>query len=169
MNAPNAHPSMNPVTHTQQRAPDFERLAAAPFQSFLELGTLRSAPGSARGHAVNVLRDWGLGNLEYSVAMVISELTTNAVLATEEVAWSAEIPPVRMWLRGDESGVFVLVGDAVLTSPEPRAVDILDESGRGLAFIVPTYSQDWGWYEVPGGKVTWALVAVSNPHEEDDH
>jgi hypothetical protein len=158
MNAISAYTSMGLVMHAQQRPPDFRRLGSMPFRSFLRLGALRSAPGSARGHAVNVLTEWGLRYLEHSVAVVISELLTNAVLATEELAWPAGPPSVGLWLRGAPNEVYVLVEDAVSAAPVPRVTGDLDESGRGLSVVVPEYSADWGWYEVTGGKVTWALI-----------
>jgi hypothetical protein len=138
-----------------------------PFRSELELGALRQAPGNARLHAVNVLRDWGLRHLEESAALVISELMTNSVLATERAAGGAAwLPPIRLWLRGDPFGVYVLVGDTMLTAPEPRQADELDESGRGLAVIVAQLSAEWGWYATAGGKVTWALVREQVTGEE---
>jgi hypothetical protein len=55
---------MPSLMHGQQHAPDFAVLRCMPFRSELELGALRQAPGNARLHAVNVLRDWGLRHLE---------------------------------------------------------------------------------------------------------
>jgi hypothetical protein len=83
---------------------------------YLELGALETAPGSARGHVVNVLREWGLSILEEAVEMVTSELLTNSVKATLAVGWPGERPPVRLWLLGDTARVCVLAWDAVLAS-----------------------------------------------------
>jgi hypothetical protein len=73
---------MRSLIHGQQHAPDFAVLGRMPFRSALELGAFRQAPGNARRHAVNVLRDGGLRHLEESAAPVISGLMTNSVLAT---------------------------------------------------------------------------------------
>jgi transposase len=42
----------------------------------------------------------GLGHLEDAVTLTMSELVTNAVNATEKVAWEAGMPPVLLWLLG---------------------------------------------------------------------
>jgi hypothetical protein len=83
-------------------------------QDYLELGALETAPGSARGHVVNVLREWGLSILEEAAEMVTSELLTNSVKATQAVRWPGARPPVRLWLLGDRARVCVLAWDAVL-------------------------------------------------------
>jgi hypothetical protein len=62
-------------------------LAGFPLRSFLELGAYRNAAGSARGHARNVLAEWGLGQFTDAVVLLVSEMITNSVAATEKVAW----------------------------------------------------------------------------------
>lgn len=144
-------------------APDLTVLAAMPFRDFVELGAVETAPGCARKRAATVLAQWGLESMEYPVGMIISELVTNSVMATREEKWAAEVPPVRLWMRADPSlGVYVLVHDALPCGPVPRdasEVDEFDESGRGLAMIVPLFSAECGWHPAEGGKVAWALVA----------
>jgi hypothetical protein len=140
--------------------PDSQWLAGLPLRDFLELGAFPTAPGSARGHVINMLREWGLSGFRDVAEMIISELVTNSVLATGGVRWNAEQPPVRMWMLGDSSLVVVLVWDAVAAVPVPREAGEADESGRGLA-IVAALSARWGYYHPPGrlgGKVTWALI-----------
>jgi hypothetical protein len=60
------------------RSPGQRWLADAPFRDFLELGAYDSAPGAARGHARNVLAEWGLGQLREAAELIISELVTNS-------------------------------------------------------------------------------------------
>jgi anti-sigma regulatory factor (Ser/Thr protein kinase) len=137
-------------------------MAGAPFRDSLELGAYDTAPGTARGHARNVLAEWCLGHLWDVAELVISELVTNCVHATEGVEWPLGRPPVRLWLRGDPRRVCVLAWDAVAALPVPRAADEDEESGRGLA-IVDALSAGWGCYEASeplGGKVTWALIGA---------
>lgn len=162
MNAINA-PLCETATTAQQRAPDFRMLEGMPLRDAITLGATKIAPRCARKRAAAVLAEWDLGDLEYPVGMIISELVTNAMVATRAAGWAAGMPPVRVWMSGARSGVYVLVGDAVPGDPRPREATGLDESGRGLGMIVPAFSADWGWYPVPGGKVTWALI--SNPPE----
>jgi hypothetical protein len=75
-------------------------------------------------------------------------------------------------MLGDPAGVYVLVKDAVLRAPAPReASDIgdLDESGRGLAMVIPEFCAECGWYPVQDGKVTWALIRTSVPSTNQPH
>jgi hypothetical protein len=141
-------------------------LAAFPHRSFLELGAYRPAAGSARGHARNVLGEWGLGDFSDAVLHVVSELITNSVTATEQVAWEGGRPPVRMWLLGGPGAggggeVLVMVWDAVDREPAPRIAGDQEESGRGLAIVECLSGRQWDWY-LPGpphgGKVTRALI-----------
>ncbi len=128
-------------------------------RSYLELGAYRNAAGSARGHARSVLWEWGLRELADATEMVVSELVTNSLLATEAVDWQVK-PPVRLWLLSDGTGVLVHVWDAIASAPEPREAGPHDESGRGLV-IVEALSAQWGHHWPPrkfGGKVTWALI-----------
>ena len=131
--------------------------------SRLELGALPTAPGSARGHVGNVLREWHLKEFIEATEMVVSELVSNAVLATRETQWPpGRQPPVLLWLLSDGTRVLVLVWDGVGRPPQPREAGPDDESGRGLA-IVDALSEHWASYPAAdrGGKVLWALI--SNP------
>jgi hypothetical protein len=137
-------------------------MAGAPFRDSLELGAYDTAPGTARGHARNVLAEWSLGHLRDVAELVISELVTNSVRVVEGVGWPLGRPPVRLWLRGDPHRVCVLAWDAVAVLPVPRAAGADEESGRGLA-IVDALSARWGCYEASeplGGKVTWSLIGA---------
>jgi hypothetical protein len=145
---------------SQPHPPDFGLLTAMPFRDRVEFGAIDTAPRFARKRAATVLAEWGLAGLEYPAGMIISELVTNSMQATRQ-AWPAGWPPIRVWMRGDPSAVYVLVHDAVPRPPQPReASDVaeLAESGRGLAIIVPEFSAESGWYPTGDGKVTWALI-----------
>jgi hypothetical protein len=136
--------------------------AAWRLRSRLELGALPTAPGSARGHVGNVLREWGLKEFTETTEMVVSELVTNSVLATRETRWPGRQPPVLLWLLSGGRRVLVLVWDGVALPPQPREVGPDDESGRGR-WIVGALSADWASYPAGdrGGKATWALI--TNP------
>jgi hypothetical protein len=141
-------------------------LNAFPLRSFLELGAYRNAPGSARGHARNVLAEWGLGAFADAVTLVVSEMITNSVTATSEVKWDAGLPPVRMWLLGGAGAsgtgeVMVLVWDAVAEVPEMGEAATDDESGRGLGIVHWLSGRQWDCYLPPaphGGKVIRTLI-----------
>jgi anti-sigma regulatory factor (Ser/Thr protein kinase) len=129
-----------------------------PLQDFLELGALLSAAPCARLHARHVLREWGIGNLGDTAELLVSELVTNAVRASREMAQAAA---VRLWLLSDSAQVLILVWDA---SPQPPVLaDVTDEAenGRGL-MIVQAVSDQWGWYppETGNGKFVWAVTRL---------
>ena len=164
MNATKPLPSTS-VMHGQQLWPDLRRLAAMPFRDAIEFAALDCSPGFARDRAVAVLNAWGLGDLEYPVTMIVSELVTNSVQATEAAKWTGMAGVVRIWMYGGPLplGIYVLVHDAVVILPEWRdasEVDDMAESGRGLSMVVPALSAACGSYlaaHLPG-KVTWALI-----------
>ena len=133
--------------------------------SHLELGPLVTAPGSARGHVRAVLKEWALDELTEATELLISELITNAVLATR--ALDAPLPfSVLLWLHANRRRVLITVWDA---DPQPPVlkenIDRYAENGRGL-MLVDTLSAHWGWYEPPvmGGKCVWCEIPRSPAH-----
>jgi hypothetical protein len=168
MNTSSAPILMPPVIPPHPSSPHVNWLAAFPLRSFLELGAYETAPGSARGHARNLLEEWRLGHLADAALLVLSELITNSVAATSAAWWEAELPPVRLWVLGGRDGVMLVIWDAVASVPVPREVDAWDEGGRGL-WIVQRYSAAWDSYPVsgpPGGKVTRALIDKPCPADD---
>ena len=127
-----------------------------PLHDMLVLGALAEAVPSARAHLRHVLRQWGHAELDEDASVVISELVTNAVVASAALA--PAVAPVLMWLGSDRHRVLAAVADA---SPRPPVQPILRpdaERGRGLA-LVEALSSRWGWHpaRVTGlAKVTWA-------------
>lgn len=148
------------VMHTQPRPPDLRWLESLPYRDSLELGAYDTAPRTARKRLASLLREWSLREFEEAASLVLSELVTNAVAATNLVPWTAARPPVRVWLRGGLSVVAILTWDAAPGIPVPRAAGMVeDESGRGLA-LVESLSATWGFYHPAqfGGKVTWSII-----------
>ena len=141
-------------------------LKGFPLRSFLELGAYRNAPGSARGHARNVLVEWGLERFTDAVILVLSEMITNSVNATGKVRWDAGVPPVRLWMLGGPGGggtgeVLLVVWDAITEVPDMGKAGAEDESGRGLGIVHWLSGRQWDCYlpAAPhGGKVTRALL-----------
>jgi anti-sigma regulatory factor (Ser/Thr protein kinase) len=136
-----------------------------PLQSYLELGALPGAVPSARLHVRLVLHEWRLAESVETVELIVSELITNAVQASQKLTgsryrgrWRPGMPPVRLWLESDREQVLVQVWDGndqlpELQEPEPDA-----DHGRGL-LIVENLSAKFGVYrpERSSGKVVWAL------------
>lgn len=124
-------------------------------QDFLELGAFGSAVPCARLHARLVLWEWGLAALAESTGLLVTELVTNAVKASQA---EAQASFVRLWMVSDLEQVLVLVWDA--SHQPPDRIDASDqaENGRGLT-LVEAVSAEWGWYRHDGGgKFVWAIV-----------
>lgn len=142
--------------HKRQRQVPAERPLLS---SDLELGPLLTAAGAARGHVRAVLMEWGLGELIDATGLLVSELITNAVLATR--ALGTQLPcSVRLWLHANRKRVLVTVWDANPQLPIlQQDVDAWAENGRGLQ-ILDDLSSRWGWYEPPamGGKCVWCEI-----------
>ena len=166
MNAAKAQTLISPAIPPHPLSPNGNWLKGFPLRSFLELGAYRNAAGSARGHARNVLAEWGLGQFTDAVTLLASEMITNSVAATEKVAWAAGRPPVRLWLLGGPGArgtgeVLLVVWDAVAEVPEMGAPGAEDESGRGLGIVHWLSGRQWDCYLPPAphsGKVTRALL-----------
>ena len=166
MNDANVHTLIPPVIPPHPLSPNGNWLKGFPLRSFLELGAYRNAPGSARGHARNVLAEWGLEPFTDAVTLVVSEMITNSVAATAGAAWEAGLPPVRLWMLGSPGPggageVLVLVWDAVAEVPEMGEAGAEDESGRGLGIVHWLSGRQWDCYLPPAphvGKVTRALI-----------
>jgi hypothetical protein len=125
----------------------------------VQLDATETAARLARRWLARLLPEWSLPQFEIAVALIATELVTNAVTATTGVRWTSPRPPIRVWLCGGSSVMAVLAWDASVLAPVIREADEDDESGRGLA-IVAALSAQWGFYYPAEfcGKVTWALI-----------
>ncbi|WP_327354355.1 ATP-binding protein [Streptomyces sp. NBC_01304] len=121
----------------------------------------------ARKFTQRTLREWNLEDRFDDIALVVSELVTNALrhaLPADTVR--DEDPPVRLHLMRWTSRLVCAVRDPSAQSPITRDTDELAdfsaESGRGL-FLVDSFSDSWGWHPLAGalsGKVVWALFRL---------
>jgi anti-sigma regulatory factor (Ser/Thr protein kinase) len=131
-----------------------------PLRSYMELGALSGAVPCARLHARHVLWEWGQKSLSEDAELVVSELATNAVSATQAIE---SVRPVRLWLFSDSSRTLIMIGDASPSPPrriDPAATDT--DGGRGL-LLVEALSSNWGWYTTRTAgtaKVVWAELHV---------
>lgn len=115
-----------------------------------------SAPGHARLHTHAQLGAWGLGELADDMAVIVSELVTNAVLHGSR----GEGDQVALRLRSTGHGVVAEVWDGNPAPPELRGADPLAEHGKGLR-LVDSLSSRWDWYPSEGGgKVVWASTTT---------
>ncbi len=133
--------------------------------------------GGARQFTRTTLSGWGLGERFDDVALVVSELVTNALrhALPAETTREPQDPPVRLHLMRWTSRLVCAVRDPSQASPVASEAADCAESGRGL-FLVDSFSDCWGWHPspvlttestlagaAPRGKVVWALFRLSDP------
>jgi anti-sigma regulatory factor (Ser/Thr protein kinase) len=132
--------------------------ATWPLMSHLEFAAMPTAVGSARKHARAVALEFGLPALADDIELIVSELVTNAVQASEYLRDSSSMPPVvRLWLASDLQCMFIRVWDGSDQVPLRQNAESDDDSGRGL-MLVDALSSEWGTYSKAKGKVVWAIV-----------
>jgi len=120
-----------------------------PLASSLEFGALATAVPCARLHTKTVLHEWGIGELAVDAELIVSELVTNALKASQSLQ---ETRPFALCLRSDFKRLIIEVWDH---SPrEPCSASA--EGGRGL-LVVEALSTRWGYQRTGySAKVVWA-------------
>jgi len=146
-------------------------------------GTDTRSVGTARDFCLSTMRRWGVADRGDDVAVVVSELLTNALRHALPQAGPAGGTagdagdaggagrgrwPVRLGLVQPGQFVMCAVADPSPRPPEPKDPDYLAESGRGL-HVISALSDRWG-YTVPTetGKVVWALFSVGLDRQPPD-
>jgi anti-sigma regulatory factor (Ser/Thr protein kinase) len=133
---------------------------AWPLRSDLELAALPTAPACGRGHVRAVACEWGLADLSDIAELLVSELMTNAVQASERLRPRADltgVPVVRLWLISDQNSIVIHVWDGNSEMPIRRDAGPDADSGRGL-LLVDALGADWGAYRKQDGKVVWVMI-----------
>jgi anti-sigma regulatory factor (Ser/Thr protein kinase) len=137
----------------------FAGIRAAARRDLLTLPALPRTVPLSRAHVARVLDAWHLGPLAGDVALVVSELMTNAVRASAALPGA---PPVHLGLAADGRRLIVAVADASPAVPVLLRSSSTAEGGRGLAVAVALAAR-WGWHPVacPGlAKAVWAEFPV---------
>jgi hypothetical protein len=117
------------------------------------------------------LQQWGVAERHDDIAIVVSELLTNAL--RHGLPASGGTPnrwPIRLGLLQPGRCVMCAVADPSKAAPVPRQPAHFAETGRGL-HIVAALSDQWG-YTTPTdmGKVLWALFSTGpTPHPRYAH
>lgn len=145
-------------------------LATDPHAVSCTLAPRFDAVRTAREFARSTLGSWGLAELFDDVALVASELVTNALrhaLGALPAPGRPPAPsrprqapdtllPIRISLVHRTPQVVCAVSDPSSAGPVAREADFGAESGRGL-HLVDSFSHSWGWHPLTGaGKVVWA-------------
>jgi anti-sigma regulatory factor (Ser/Thr protein kinase) len=117
-----------------------------------ELPAHPGAPRAARVFLSDACLDWGVAELYEDLALVASELVTNAVQHAGSTS--------RLRIALDHRGLWLEVrdyrpGDA----PRPRPRIIGGDGGRGL-HVVDAVAHQWGVTDHPDGKTVWALIRL---------
>ncbi|ASR00267.1 ATP-binding protein [Streptomyces sp. 11-1-2] len=116
----------------------------------------------ARQFTGSTLRQWNIPELLDEVALVVSELVTNALRhALPGTAATAGEPErsVRLHLMRGPSRLVCAVRDPSEAGPVAGEAGCGEESGRGL-HLVESFTDGWGWQPLPGtprGKIVWAV------------
>jgi anti-sigma regulatory factor (Ser/Thr protein kinase) len=127
--------------------------------SHLEFAALPTAAASARKHGRAVALECGLPGQADTIELIVSELITNALRATENLHGSGlAFPVVRLWLASGPRGLLIGVWDASAQMPARQDASPDDERGRGL-MLIETLADEWRAYPADGGKVVWVIVS----------
>ncbi|NJP99001.1 ATP-binding protein [Streptomyces zingiberis] len=136
----------------------------------------------ARRFTNSALAEWKLDDQCDTVALVVSELVTNALrhALPEALALGRRVPAgirppepvVRLHLMRWPTHMVCAVRDPSRESPVtgrhlPEDPERAGESGRGL-HLVEAFSDDWGWHPLAGrlcGKVVWAMFRLQVARE----
>jgi len=111
-----------------------------------------------------MLIEWSMPDVAEDVALVVSELVTNAVAASTDPDGRPQyadagggLPVVHLLMRSDHVRIVVEVWDSNPGGPVVKQPGIDEENGRGL-LLVDALCERWGWESVPGwpGKVVWS-------------
>jgi hypothetical protein len=116
---------------------------------------------AARDFTISTLQRWGVAERREDVAVVVSELLTNALLhALPAVGHARAGWPIRLGLLQPERGVMCAVADPSRVAPVPQQSEHLGETGRGL-HVIAALSDQWGC-TIPTdmGKVMWATFST---------
>lgn len=126
-----------------------------PLVSSLEFGALATAVPCARLHTRTVLHEWGVGDLAGDAELIVSELVTNALRASEALP---EIRPFALCLRSDCKRLIIEVWDHSPREPRSEPAAGGAEGGRGL-LVVEALSARWGYQRTgDSAKVVWAVL-----------
>jgi hypothetical protein len=116
---------------------------------------------AARDFAVATVQRWGAAHRCEDIAIVVSELLTNALRhALPESGETWPRSPIRLGLLQPGPCVLCAIADPSRGAPMPKHPGLLAETGRGL-HVIGALADAWG-YTTPAdtGKVVWAMFSA---------
>jgi hypothetical protein len=125
------------------------------------LGADAGSVRAARDFGMETLRRWGTAERSHDLAIVVSELVTNALRhALPACGDAGPGRPIRLGLLQAGPWVLCAVGDPSRAVPVPQTPGCLAETGRGMQMIC-ALSDRWG-YTPPSdtGKIVWAMFCL---------
>jgi anti-sigma regulatory factor (Ser/Thr protein kinase) len=128
-----------------------------PLVSKLELGPLPSAVGCGRDHARLVLAEWDFSHLADDAVLLVSELLTNALRASNALRTPT---PIVLRLLANDRQLIIEAWDTWVEGYQLRGGAPDAEHGRGLA-VVAALSKRWGVGRISEHyKAVWCELAV---------
>jgi hypothetical protein len=118
---------------------------------------------AGRDFTIATTQRWGAGDRCDDIAMVVSELLTNALRHALPEVGCASRRALRLALLQPGRAVICAVADPSPKAPEPRQPGDLCEGGRGL-HVISALADAWGCTPPShAGKVVWALFSLRGP------
>jgi histidine kinase-like protein len=124
-------------------------------------GVNASRVRAARDFTITTLQRWGVAERCEDIAIVVSELLTNALRhALPRSGGTRTGRTIRLGLLQPGHCVVCAVADPSKQAPVPRKPEYFGETGRGL-HVIAALSDQWG-YTTPSdrGKVLWAMFST---------
>jgi anti-sigma regulatory factor (Ser/Thr protein kinase) len=116
----------------------------------IDLDSGAQSPSRARAATADLVTELHLELIGDDLALVVSELVTNAVRHAE--------PPVSLEIQADDDRVTVAVADGSPGRPVAREAAEDAEGGRGMA-LVDLLAAETGVRPSPPGKTVWASLS----------
>lgn len=118
-----------------------------------------TSPRNARRCVAEVLRSWDMECCVDEAAMIVTELSTNAIRHAAS--------PFTVHVVRSDKRLRISVSDESSAVPVPQDVSIGSEGGRGLK-LVGEMSEDWGYSPLPIGKLVWSELLIDHPGDGGD-
>jgi anti-sigma regulatory factor (Ser/Thr protein kinase) len=123
---------------------------------------------AGRDFAIATMSRWGAPEHGDDIAMVVSELLTNALRhALPDTGQTPQPGSVRLALLQPGRSVICAVADPSPKTPAPKQPGILCEGGRGL-HVISALADTWGCTPPShAGKAVWALFSLKPRRSPD--